>query len=73
MKKVSFLLAIVLILSFTLAGCSKPAEQTTGGDGEVIKIGVFEPITGANAGGGALEVEGAKLANKLYPEYWGKK
>ena len=38
MKKVSFLLAIVLILSFTLAGCSKPAEQTTGGDGEVIKI-----------------------------------
>ncbi len=33
----------------------------------VIKFGVFEPLTGANAGGGELEVEGIKLANDLYP------
>ncbi|HOV62931.1 MAG TPA: ABC transporter substrate-binding protein [Spirochaetia bacterium] len=47
-----------------------------GGAGEssdVIKIGVFEPLTGANAAGGELEVEGVKLANKLYPEVLGKK
>jgi len=30
-------------------------------------------MTGANAAGGALEVEGLKLANKLYPEVLGKK
>ncbi|MEG1448941.1 MAG: ABC transporter substrate-binding protein, partial [Oscillospiraceae bacterium] len=39
----------------------------------VIKIGVFQPLTGANAAGGELEVEGIKLANKLYPEVLGKK
>ncbi len=66
MKKVSLILALVLVLSLIFTGCSKPATDT-------IKIGVFEPITGANAGGGALEVEGIKLANKLYPEVLGKK
>lgn len=30
-------------------------------------------MTGANAAGGELEVEGIKLANKLYPEVLGKK
>ena len=70
MKRISLVLAIILILSFTLVGCSKPAEPE---EADVIKIGVFEPITGANAGGGALEVEGVKLANKLYPEVLGKK
>ena len=30
-------------------------------------------MTGANAAGGALEVEGIKLANKLVPEVLGKK
>jgi branched-chain amino acid transport system substrate-binding protein len=44
------------------AGCSsKPAAPT------VVKIGVFEPMTGANAAGGAMEVEGIKLAQSLYP------
>ncbi|HON14707.1 MAG TPA: ABC transporter substrate-binding protein [Treponema sp.] len=33
----------------------------------VIKIGVFEPLTGANGAGGADEAEGVKLANMLYP------
>ena len=30
-------------------------------------------MTGANGGGGTMEVEGAKLANKLYPEVNGQK
>ncbi|MCK9216316.1 MAG: ABC transporter substrate-binding protein [Firmicutes bacterium] len=57
-----------MIFTIFLTACAKPAEEE-----EIIKIGVFEPITGANAGGGALEVEGIKLANKLYPEALGKK
>lgn len=68
MKKISLILALVLVLSLAFTGCSKPAEVA-----DTIKVGVFEPITGANAGGGALEVEGIKLANKLYPEVLGKK
>ena len=34
---------------------------------KVIKFGVFEPLTGANAAGGAEEVDGIKLAQSLYP------
>jgi len=67
-KKISLILALIMIFTIFLTACAKPAEEE-----EVIKIGVFEPITGANAGGGALEVEGIKLANKLYPEALGKK
>ena len=47
-------------------------EETSEAD-DVIKIGVFEPLTGANAAGGELEKEGIELANKLYPEVLGKK
>ena len=57
-----------------LAGCG--GDKTSGGNadsGDVIKIGVFEPLTGANAAGGELEVRGIELANELYPEVLGKK
>jgi len=53
------LFAAALVLAF--GGCQKQA------DSNVIKIGVFEPLTGANAAGGALEVEGIRLANQLNP------
>lgn len=46
--------------------------ETPAAEGDVIKIGVFEPMTGANAAGGALEVEGVELANELYPTVLGR-
>ncbi len=82
MKKwLSIMLVMLLVLSLGLTGCSNDAPVDTEGEtaedvdlsDDVIRIGVFEPITGANAAGGALEVEGAKLANELYPEVLGKK
>ena len=36
-------------------------------DGE-ITIGVFEPVTGENGGGGFQEVLGVRYANQVYPE-----
>ena len=72
-KFLALLLTAVLILSL-LAGCSK--SQDTGSsttDPDVIKIGVFEPMTGANAAGGQMTVEGIELANELKPEVLGKK
>jgi branched-chain amino acid transport system substrate-binding protein len=68
MKKIMVLLMFVLVAGLVFAG----GEQEQGSS-DVIKIGVFEPMTGANAAGGAMEVEGIKLANKLYPEVLGKK
>jgi branched-chain amino acid transport system substrate-binding protein len=45
-----------------LGACQKSSSKPT-----TVKIGVFEPMTGANAAGGAMEVEGIKLANELFP------
>lgn len=67
------LLVVLLAMSLLLSGCAKKAEEATEEASDVIKIGVFEPMTGANAAGGALEIEGLELANELYPEVLGKK
>ncbi|OOM81424.1 ABC transporter substrate-binding protein [Clostridium sp. BL-8] len=72
-RKISLLLLLVMTTSFTLAGCNSNSNKKVYVDSDVIKIGVFEPMTGANAAGGQLETEGAKLANKLYPTVLGKK
>ncbi|MFZ5969168.1 MAG: ABC transporter substrate-binding protein [Bacillota bacterium] len=77
-KLVTFTLIFVMVLALALTGCSKPAEQAPAAgepaaEADVIKVGVFEPLTGANAAGGAIELEGVQLANELYPEVLGKK
>lgn len=69
----ALLLTAVLTLSL-LAGCSSGTEQTSSStDTDVIKIGVFEPMTGSSAAGGQMTVEGIKLANAIRPEVLGKK
>lgn len=69
MKKVfSLLTAAALGVSLVLTSCSQGSTNSN-----VIKFGVFQPLTGANAAGGQLELEGIKLAHKLYPEVNGKK
>lgn len=75
-KKIAILLSSLFLMTSVFAGCGKnTGNEKPGADSKdnVIRIGVFEPLTGANAGGGALELEGIKLANKLYPEVLGKK
>jgi len=66
MKKISLLLVLVLVLSVFAVGCGGAAE----GEGDVeniIKIGVFEPLTGENGGGGQQEVDGMMYANTVKP------
>ena len=74
MKKfLSIALAACLSVGL-LAGCSSSSGENTSGDdaaqtsGEnVIKVGVFEPQTGENGGGGLQEVYGIRYANQVYP------
>jgi branched-chain amino acid transport system substrate-binding protein len=67
MKWMKALLAPVLAFGLiALLGCGKEESNA-------IKIGVFEPLTGANSAGGTDETEGVRLANALYPEVLGKK
>jgi branched-chain amino acid transport system substrate-binding protein len=65
-RSICLLLAIVVLIP-VFGAVSGAAGANT------IKIGIFEPMTGANAAGGELEVEGVKLANQLYPEVLGQK
>jgi len=64
----AFSMIIVLLVS-VLSGCGSSSKISS----DVIKIGVFEPMTGANAAGGEMTVEGIKLANEMFPEILGKK
>lgn len=68
MKKITLLLVVVLVLSAFMSGCG--GDQSSSEEGslpETIKIGIFEPLTGANAAGGELEKLGIDLAHELYP------
>jgi len=65
MKKHTVVVLAVLVIMALLGSTS--CGKSSASAGNVIKIGVFEPMTGPNAAGGAMEVEGIKLANDLYP------
>lgn len=74
-KTMCIFLSLVLILSVFATGCgssNKPAEPAKPAE-DVIKIGVYEPLTGGQAAGGKMTVDGMKLANKLFPQVLGKK
>lgn len=73
--KASILLSGIIATSLLLSGCGSAAApaSSSSSSGDTIKIGILEPMTGAYAAGGAIEVEGIKLANELYPEVLGKK
>ncbi|MBO8136971.1 MAG: ABC transporter substrate-binding protein [Desulfotomaculum sp.] len=76
-RKFLALMAAVLLAAVALVGCGgggeKASSEDAAKDSDVIKIGVYEPLTGINAAGGEMTLDGIELANKLYPEVLGKK
>lgn len=64
MKKLTVCLLVLLLASSVLFAAGG-AEQKSGA--KEIVIGVFEPLTGENGGGGYQEVLGMRYANKVYP------
>ena len=59
-----FLVALVLVLMLCVCASA---------DDGVIKVGIFNCLTGQNAFGGQLELEGTQLAHSLFPEILGRK
>lgn len=55
-------LSMMMVLSLAVAGLS-----TTAMGADVIKIGVFEALTGENGGGGVQEAQAADYANEMRP------
>ena len=60
------LMLLCLAVVLALANLAFAADDT-------VKIGVFLPLTGQNAFGGQLELEGVQMANKETPTVLGKK
>jgi branched-chain amino acid transport system substrate-binding protein len=59
MKKIMKILAVALAALLFVPAIAL-AEDT-------VKIGIFEPITGATANGGAMELQGYDIARELFP------
>lgn len=57
-------LVLAMLMVFSLCACSDGGDN--GGE-KVIKIGVFEPLTGQNGAGGKQEVLGMQYANYMVP------
>ncbi|MBQ2388183.1 MAG: ABC transporter substrate-binding protein [Clostridia bacterium] len=64
MKKILAIVLCLAMLCGCLAGCGE--GDTAGGD-KVIKIGIFEPASGANGAGGKQETLGIKYAHSIQP------
>ena len=65
MKRV---IAVILVLCMALSLCACSSSGSGSASGEkVIKIGVFEPTSGQNAGGGKKEILGVEYAHSLKP------
>ncbi len=70
-KIMAIALTAVMTAGLMLTGCSSSAssdgEDSAAATGNVIKIGVLEPITGSMAAGGEIEIEGIELAQSERP------
>lgn len=73
MKKISILVIVSIMISIVLSGCEsydnfiaglQPQDKSE----RTVRIGVFEPLTGADAQYGELEKRGIELAHELYPK-----
>lgn len=60
------------LLMLVLTALTLGAAATAFAAGDPIKIGVYLPLTGQNAFGGQLELEGVKLAHKEMPTVLGR-
>ena len=72
MKNVVALTLTACMSTALLAGCGGSGSGSASGGAaasgdKVIKIGVFEPTTGENGGGGFQEVLGMRYANQTHP------
>ncbi|HBE85306.1 MAG TPA: amino acid ABC transporter substrate-binding protein [Lachnoclostridium sp.] len=67
LKKVFAITLAACMSASMVAGCSTGSSSSASGGEKVVKIGVFEPTTGENGGGGLQEVLGMRYARQTHP------
>lgn len=68
MKKfLAMMLALVMALSLVACGSKTDDGSSDASGDKVVKIGVFEPTSGQNGGGGKKEILGVEYAHSLKP------
>ncbi|MDR7814721.1 ABC transporter substrate-binding protein [Lacrimispora sp.] len=67
LKKVFAITLAACLSASMVAGCSTGSSSSASGGEKVVKIGVFEPTTGENGGGGFQELLGMRYANQTHP------
>jgi len=67
LKKVFAITLAACLSASMVAGCSTGSSSSASGGEKVVKIGVFEPTTGENGGGGLQEVLGMRYARQTHP------
>lgn len=76
LAKTMFAVFMTGAMLLMFAGCSTWDSFVSGLSDEeteeVVRIGIFEPITGDDKEMGALEIQGIELAHELYPDALGK-
>jgi len=60
-------LTLAVLMVFALCACGSNGGDGAASGDKVVKIGVYEPLTGANGAGGKQEVLGMQYANYLTP------
>ena len=70
MMKKFLALVLALLMALSLVACGNdaaPADDAAASGDKVVKIGVFEPTSGQNGGGGKKEILGIEYAHSLFP------
>ena len=73
-KRIIACIMTVMLVTVSLSGCTtfdnfKKAFLNKNPDNDAqIKIGVYEPMSGADKEAGEAEIKGIELAHSLYPE-----
>lgn len=64
-------MVLALVMALSLVACGEQGDSQKGDDSasgdKVVKIGVFEPTSGQNGGGGKKEILGVEYAHSLKP------
>jgi branched-chain amino acid transport system substrate-binding protein len=78
-RQITALIMLITMCTTLLSGCTTLDNFTTtflktdADDKDIVKIGVFEPLSGKDKEHGELELQGIELAHELFPEVIGKK